>query len=91
MDYQSHFTYLHLLKYKTRDESVEAKESFKECVYSHCVDNKQHHAGNEIFRSERCMNHIKDMHQGLTFSGFNDHHQNDQAEWCISLLQDLVR
>ena len=37
------------------------------------------------------MNQRKDMHQGLNFSGVNDHHQNDQANWRIISLHDLAR
>ena len=78
--HHSDFTYIHLLKSQTGDESVESKEDSETYAESHGVDIKHNHAENGIFRSELWMNHYKDMHQDLTFSGFNAHRQNFRAE-----------
>ena len=89
VDYHSDFKYVHILKYKTADEVVEANEDFEAYGESRGVDTKQYHAENILFRSAICMNQCSDIHQGLTFSGVNFHHQNGIAERRIRSLQDL--
>ena len=89
VDYHSDFKYVHILKYQTVDEAVEANEDFEAYAESHGVDTKQYHADNILFWSELCMNQYRYIHQGITFSGVNSHHQNGIAERRIRSLQDL--
>ena len=49
MDYHSDFKYIHILKYKTVDEAVEANEDFEAYAEYHGADTKQYHA--EIYFS----------------------------------------
>ena len=91
MDHHYDFTCVHLIKYQTRDKSVEAKEALKAYDESHGVNIRNYHSEDGIFRSARWMNHFKDTQQGLTFAGVNYHHQNGRAERRIRSLQDLAR
>ena len=62
VDYHSDFKYIHILKYQTVDEEVEANEDFEAYAESHGVDTKQYHAENILFRSELCMNQCMEIH-----------------------------
>ena len=59
VDHHYGFTYIHILKSQTGDESVEAKEAFEAYAESHGVDIKNYHAKNRIFRSARWIKHCK--------------------------------
>ena len=90
VDHHSDFTYVNLLTSQTGNQSVGAKEDSEAYAESHGVYIKHYYADNENYRSERWMNHRKEIHQGLTFSEVNYHHQNGRSERHIRSLQDLV-
>ena len=83
--------YIHLLKYKNGDESVEAKESFEAYTEYHGVEIKHYHYVKRMLRSSQWMKHCKYMYQVLNFSIFIAHHQNGRAERRIRSLHDLAR
>ena len=89
VDYHYDFKCLHILKYQTVDEAVEANEDFEAYAEYHGADTKQYHAKNILFWSELCINQCMKFHQGLTFSGVNYHHQNGIAESRMRSLHDL--
>ena len=86
-----YFIYIHLLKCQTGDEVVERNEYSEAYYKSYGVDIKHYYSYKRISWSARWMNQYRDINQVFTFSVFNSHHQNSQAECHIRLLQDLAR
>ena len=77
------FTYVHLLKSQTIDESVVAKETFEIYVESHGVDIKNYRSDNWFFRIALWIKQCKEMNKGFTYSGVSSHHQHGRLDMRI--------
>ena len=91
IDNYSAFSYIHLQKTATIEETLESKRAFEAVAKQHGVSIKSYHADNGIFRANKWIADCNDKHQSLTFAGVNAHHQNGRAERRIRLLQELTR
>ena len=91
VDQYSRLGYVYFQKTDTAEETILAKQSFEAYAKTRGVNIKAYQSDNGIFRAnkwvEECMKH----QQGLTFAGFNAHHENGICERRIRLLQDLTR
>ena len=91
VDNFSGFSYLHLQKTASLDETLQGKKSFEMMAAQHGVQIHSYHADNGVFRANGWINDCHNKNQTLTFAGVNAHHQNGKAERRIRLLQELTR
>ena len=93
VDQFSKFSYFHLQKTATVEETLESKHAFEKYAASHGVQILHYHADNGIFRANKwvqsCQSGSKP--QGMTFAGVDAHHTNGLAERRIRDIQDNGR
>ena len=91
VDQATGFSFVHLQKGTTAEETVEGKELFERTAASMGHKIQHYHADNGIFASKVWRAHCISKHQGLSFAGVGAHHQNGVAENKIRLLQSQAR
>ena len=91
VDQATGFSFIHLQKSTSAEETVEGKELFERYASSMGHTIKHYHADNGVFASLMWRAHCIAKHQGLTFAGVGAHHQNGVAENKISQLQSQAR
>ena len=82
VDQFSKFSYFHLQKTASVEETLESKHAFEKYTASHRVQILHYHADNGIFCANKwiqsCQSSSKP--QGMTFAGVDSHHTNGLAE-----------
>jgi hypothetical protein len=91
VDQATRMGYVHLQKYASVEEMLDAKEAFEAFASTHGISVKAYHADNGIFIANKWVESCKKAGQGLTFAGINSHHENGIAEWRIKEIQDAAR
>ena len=91
VDQATGYSFVHLQKSSSGEETVEGKELFERYAASMGHTIKHYHADNGIFAANLWKAHCIARHQGLTFAGVGAHHQNGVAENKIRQLQDQAR
>jgi hypothetical protein len=91
VDQATRMGYVHLQKYASVEETLDAKEAFEAHASTHGISVKAYHADNGIFKANKWVESCKKAGQGLTFAGVNSHHENGIAERRIKEIQDAAR
>jgi hypothetical protein len=90
-DQFSRFSYVHLQKTTSAEETLEAKAAFELYCASVGVKVLHYRADNGVFADNQWRNACTRAGQQLTFCGVNAHFQNGVAERHIRELQDQAR
>ena len=91
VDHYSDLSYVYLQQTTSGEETVRAKQSFKQFSESHGIPIKHYHCDNGRFADNKFKNHILSQHQTISYCGVNAHFQNGRAEKRIRDLQDNAR
>jgi hypothetical protein len=67
--------YVHLQKYASVEETLDAKEAVEAYTSTHGISVKAYHADNGIVKANKWVESCKKAGQGLTFAGVNSHHE----------------
>jgi hypothetical protein len=82
--------YVHLQKYASVGETLDAKEAVEAYASTRGICVKAYHAENGIFKTTKWVESCKKAGQGLTFAGVNSHHENGIAERRIKEILTLT-
>ena len=99
VDHFSRYTYVHLQKKLTSEETLEAKNTFEAHCRQHRVNVQHYHADNGRFADNLFVNDVASKGQTLTYCGVNAHlakwggRENDQdfARICQDHITTLNR
>ena len=91
VDHYSGYSYVHLQKSASAEETIEAKKAFEYHCSQMGVQVRAYHADNGVFRANKWVTECRNRQQALTFAGVNAHHTNGKAERRIRSLQELTR
>ena len=91
VDHFSRYTYVHLQKTLTSEETLEAKNAFEAHCRKHDVIVENYHADNGQFANNLYVQDIRNKGQTITYCGVNAHWQNGIAERMIRTLREGAR
>jgi hypothetical protein len=91
VDHATDYTYVHLQRDTSSEETLRAKKEFERLARSYGVNIVQYHSDNGRFVDSAWWNDAIQQGQRMTMCGVNAHHQNGKAERRIRQLQDLRR
>ena len=91
IDHFSRYTYIHLQKTLTSEETLEAKNAFEAHCRKHDVIVENYHADNGRFADNLYVNDVRHKGQTITYCGVNAHWQNGIAERKIRTLRETAR
>jgi hypothetical protein len=91
VDHKSDYTYVHLQKSTSSEETLQSKHSFERWAKSCNVTIKRYHSDNGRFADTDWMDYAAKQEQVVSMCGVNAHHQNGKAERRIRQLQDMAR
>lgn len=87
----SDFTYVHIQKHASAEETLSAKVAFERHCGERGVKVIRYHADNGIFATSLWRQSCESQNQRLSFAAVGGHHQNGKAENRIRQLQDQTR
>jgi hypothetical protein len=88
MDHFLRLHFVHLMQDLSSEESVKAKQAFKQFAAKHGVTIRHYHCNNGRFADNVFKEACQQSNQQLTFCGINTHFQNGIAERAIRNLSD---
>ena len=93
VDHFYRYSYMHLQKTASAEETLEGKNAFEIMAASHVIIIKQNHADNDIFRANAWVQDCQERSntQLTTYAGVHAHHTNGLSEICIREIQDNIR
>ena len=91
VDHKSRYSYVHLQKTQSAQETIEGKRLFENMAARHGIRILHYHADNGIFVSKAWKDDCDSQRQGMSYSGVNAHFQSGIAERRIRELQDNAR
>ena len=91
VDHFSRYTYVHLQKSLTSEETLEAKRAFEAHCRKYNVNVENYHADNGRFADNLYVNDVRAKGQTITYCGVNAHWQNGIAERMIRTLRETAR
>lgn len=91
VDHYSDFTYIHLMKDFSSQQTVEANNSYERKAAQYGLRIKRYRADNGRFKDNLFMQDIKLCNQGIYFCGVGGHHSNGNAERKIRDVVDSGR
>ena len=86
VDHFSDHMYVYLMRNLILDETILAKNTYEQLLYSVRVTAKSYHADNSRFADKGFIDERKSSYQMITFCGIGSHHQNGIAERKIKSL-----
>jgi Integrase core domain. len=91
VDEASDFTYCHLMRDLSDEETLEAKHSYEHLMKTKDVTVKRYHCDNGAFANSKYREDGKIHGQEITFCGVGAHHQNGIVERRIKDLTESAR
>jgi hypothetical protein len=91
VDHNTDFTYVHLMRSTTGEETLEAKHAWERKSAQFQVRIQQYHCDNGRYAEKLFRQDVADNHQQMTFCGVGSHHQNGIAEKKIRDLSEAAR
>ena len=91
MDHATDFTYAHLMRELTLEETLLAKKAFEKLVAQRGKSVKRYHADNGRYADKGFLEDINSKDQTITFCGVGAHHQNGIVERRIRLITEISR
>ena len=91
VDHFSDYTYCHLMKDFTLEETLNAKKSWEQILFQAGHQAKHYHADNGRFADDDFRAHCAERNQSLSFCGVGAHHQNGIVEGRIKILTQGAR
>ncbi|KAL7477735.1 hypothetical protein ACHAW6_003531 [Cyclotella cf. meneghiniana] len=83
VDHFSSLQYLHMMTNISSNETIKAKQAFKQFATNHFVTIEHYHADNGHFANNAFISHCSQWQQQLTYCRVNVHFQNGLAEKAI--------
>ena len=91
IDHYIRYTFVHLQKTLTSEETLEAKNAFEAHCRKYDVIVENYHAGNGRFAGNLYVRDIQRKDQMISYCGVNTHWQNGIAERMIRTLRETAR
>ena len=91
VDSATNYTYAHMQRSTSAEETIEAKHTFERKAAQYGVRIKHYHADNGIFAASDFQKEVNTAGQTISFCAVNAHHQNGIAEKRIRDLTDQAR
>jgi len=91
VDHYSGYTYVHLMRRLTSEETLEAKQSYEAHADTFGVTVQKYRADNGRFADTIFQHHAQQAGQLISYAGVGSHHQNGIAEKKIGDLTSLAR
>ena len=83
VDHFSRLHYVHLMTSLSSQDTIDAKQAFKQFASDHGVCIRQYHTDNGYFADNAFKQHCSQQQQTISYCGVNAHFQNGIAERAI--------